>query len=113
MTRFQGDVTGQLFETYVVSECMKWIKTRKENTELYFYRTRHGLEVDLIFETPFGIIGAEIKARKHVDRHDATALLTIKQASTNWIGGIIIYRGDEIQKVTDDIWAIPSWRLFS
>lgn len=113
LINFQGDVTGQLFETYVVAECMKWIKTNKERTELYFYRTRSGLEVDLIIETPNGIIAAEVKSKKNVDHHDAGALTALQQSAPNCLGCIIIYMGDEIKEIKKDIWAIPSWRLFS
>lgn len=113
LCNFQGDVSGQLFETYVVSECMKWIKTSRERVELYFYRTRHGLEVDLIIELPHGIIGVEIKSRNIVHAHDASSLLNIKREISNWLGGFIVYQGNEIKLIVEDIWAIPSWRLFS
>lgn len=113
LTNFQTDLSGQLFETYVVSECMKWIKSNRERVELYFYRTKHGLEVDLIIETSQGIIGVEIKGRPIIDQRDATALLSIKQNVPKWLGGIIIYTGDAIKCLVEDIWLIPSWRFFS
>jgi predicted AAA+ superfamily ATPase len=37
---FQGEPTGEMYETYVVSELVKWMKTVQRAGELYFYRTR-------------------------------------------------------------------------
>ncbi len=108
-----GDITGNLFETYVVSECYKWIRSTRDRAELYFYRTRHGLEADLIIELSQGILGAEIKSRKEVYLQDAKALRAIREKAENWLGGFIVYQGSEIKLLDQDIWAIPSWRLFS
>jgi hypothetical protein len=31
-----------------------------------------------------------------------------------WLGGIVVYRGDEIQKLgAPNFWAVPSFRLFT
>lgn len=113
LTQCFDEINGQLFETYVVSECMKWIKSARERAELYFYRTRHGLEIDLIIETPNGVIAAEIKSKTKVDKHDISALTAFIQSSPEALGGIVIYRGDIIKQLTHNIWAVPSWRLFT
>jgi len=113
LTNFQGEVNGSLFETHVVAEIIKWIKSNRERAEVYFYRTRHGLEIDLIIETSTGIIPIEIKSRTKIDSRDINNLLTIKAHAENWLGGIVIYRGNEILQLAEDIWAIPSWRFFS
>jgi predicted AAA+ superfamily ATPase len=47
LTRYQGEVTGPMFETLVVTEIHKWVKTAELPVDLAFYRTRSGLEVDL------------------------------------------------------------------
>lgn len=113
LTNFQADLSGQLFETYVVSECFKWIKTSKERADLYFYRTKHGLEIDLIIETPNGIITAEIKSKKEINHRDISGLLTLQKTASNFLGGLVIYTGNEIKELEKNIWAVPSWRLFS
>jgi hypothetical protein len=47
----------------VIGEIYKWIKTTKEKAELFYYRSRSGLEVDLIIKLLYGIIGLEVKPR--------------------------------------------------
>jgi uncharacterized protein len=115
LTGYLGELTGQLYETMVIGEIIKYIKTIQQQTEIYFYRTRSGMELDLILQTPQGIIGAEIKARKTVTTKDISALKEIsKKLNHEWIGGLVIYHGERIFKIDDPhIWAIPSWRLLS
>lgn len=108
-----GPMTGALFENYVIAECYKWIHSTRDRAELYFYRTKHGLEADLIIELAQGILGVEIKFRADVSLHDAKALIAIREKAENWLGGLIVYQGSEIKKLDQDIWAVPSWRLFS
>jgi len=36
-----------------------------------------------------------------------------RQLEKQCLGGLVIYRGDEVKKLDDfDIWAVPSYRLF-
>jgi predicted AAA+ superfamily ATPase len=112
---FQGEPTGEMYETYVVAELAKWMKTVQSPGELYFYRTRSGLEVDLILETPSGILGMEIKSRGTVTSADLRPLRDVAaNLRGEWRGGIVIYRGKEIRKIAEpSIWAVPSHRLFT
>jgi predicted AAA+ superfamily ATPase len=71
---FKGMPTGEMYETYVVGELVKWMKTAQSEGELYFYRTRSGLEIDLVLETQQGIVGMEIKSRDTVGSADVRAL---------------------------------------
>ncbi len=93
---------------------IKWIRTLQKNAEIYFYRTRSGLETDIILKTQNGIIGIEIKSREKIVSSDITTLKQVAKGLGNeWKGGLIIYRGEEIKQIGDpDIWAVPSYRLF-
>ncbi len=115
MTGYHGDPTGPVFETYVVSEVYKWIKTSATEAELSFYRTRSGLELDLLIQTPRGILGMEIKSRQRVDTPDLYALREVAKAlGSEWLGGLCVYRGSEIRFMgKPSIWAVPSSRLLS
>ncbi len=110
----QKTVTGEIYKTMIVGELVKWIKTLRKDVNLYFYRTRSGFELDLIVETPDGIIGMEIKFRNRVGSNETRNLRVLaEKLNKQWLGGLLIYRGDEIKKMDDlHIWAIPSYRLF-
>jgi uncharacterized protein len=53
---------GALFETWVVSELVKWCFNAGRPAELFFWRDHLGLEVDVIIETPEGLQALEIKS---------------------------------------------------
>jgi len=114
-TRQWGELNGELFETLVVAEVHKWISTMAPDTGLYFYRTRSGLEVDLLVDTPAGIIGLEVKNHEGVRGPDTTAMRQVARSlGRDWLGGLLVYRGDRLQQVDDEarIWAVPAHRLF-
>ena len=114
LSGFRGEATGEIYETMVVSELVKWIKTVQLDVEVYFYRTRSGMELDVLIETERGVIGMEIKSRKIIVGKDIGAMKKIASSLGNrWIGGIVVYRGDSIERIDEpQIWAIPSRRLF-
>lgn len=114
LTGYKGELSGQIYETMVVGELIKWIKTSQNNPEIYFYRTRSGLEVDIILETQNGIIGIEIKSRKTLANLDHSSLKEVAlKLGSAWRGGLVVYQGDEIKKISEpSIWAVPSRRLF-
>lgn len=114
LTGIKSEVQGPLFENYVVSEIMKYISSTKNSTKIYFYRTRSGLEIDLLIETEKGLIGIEIKARDTIHTPDITAMKTLaKNLKNRWLGGMVVYRGDRIFEISEGIWAVPSYRLLS
>lgn len=53
---------GALFETWIVSELIKQRFNAGQPADLYFWRDSAGHEIDLVFETPFGLQAVEIKS---------------------------------------------------
>ncbi len=112
LTRYHGDVTGDLFETLVVSELYKWTKTHDLDVELSFYRTRSGLEVDLLISTPDGIWGVEVKAGRRLGGSAWRGLRSLGAAlGEKWRGGLVVYRGPMLERKDENLWAVPVDRL--
>ena len=114
LSGFRGEVTGDIYETMVVAELVKWIKTVQLDAEIYFYRTRSGMELDLLLETEKGLMGIEVKSREVVVSKDIKAMKKVALSlGDKWLGGIVTYRGDKIEQIDEpQIWAVPSRRLF-
>lgn len=114
LSGFKGEATGDLYETMVVGEIYKSIKTFQIEAEMYFYRTKSGRELDLLIETAKGIIGLEIKNRPQVFKKDLRTIRDVAQKiEEKWLGGIVVYQGKEIKRVEEpNIWTVPSRRLF-
>jgi uncharacterized protein len=112
LTRYQGVSTGQLFETLVVTEVHKWVKTAELPVDLAFYRTRSGLEVDLLLTTPHGVWGIEAKTAKRPGPASWRALRELGEAlGEQWRGGLLVYPGSSLRRLAKDLWAVPVERL--
>lgn len=113
---YWGAPTGALFETFVIAEIYKWVRTAGENVQLYFYRTRSGLEVDLLIQTPPGVLGFEIKSSREITAKDFRPLREVATAlGSLWRGGMVVTRGAQIESLDADyrIWSVPVHRLLS
>lgn len=107
-------IDGHLFETYVAGELTKLVRTRQLNTQLFYYRTRSGLEVDFLLQTSRGVIALEVKSRESVSFADTRTMRRIASAlGEKWLGGLVVYRGNQIKSLGDGFWAVPSFRLLS
>jgi uncharacterized protein len=111
---YWGAPTGELFETYVIAEIYKWVRTAGENAQLYFYRTHRGLEVDLMIQTPQGVLGLEIKSSREIAAKDYRPLRDVAAAlKSDWRSGIVVTRGAQIESLdaANKIWCVPVHRL--
>ena len=114
LSGIRSEFSGEIYETMVVGEILKWLKTTQRYAEIYFYRTRSGMELDLLMQTENGIIGMEIKSRKNYSHTDIRVMKEVAaRLGSEWRGGLLIYRGNQLKKIAEpNIWAIPSRRLF-
>ena len=115
VTASRGDLTGAEFETLVVAECHKWIHTMAPDVKMYFYRTRSRMEVDLLLETPGGVLTVEVKNRGRAYPEDARALAELRgPLGSSWLGGLVVHRGTRLHPLreADGIWAVPAHQLF-
>ncbi len=112
LTHNRGPATGQLFETLVVTEVFKWAKTHDLPVDLAFYRTRSGLEVDLMATTPYGTWTFEAKLGAKLSPSGWRSMREVGKAlGEQWRGGIVVYTGPSIQQLERNIWAVPLERL--
>lgn len=112
----QGPLTGPLFETLVVAEAIKIIRTLGLEVEPFFYRTRSGLEVDLVLATPAGLLALEAKARPAWAPSDLRGLRALAEAlGTRFLGGLVVTSGGPLEPARDDrrFWSVPAHRLFT
>jgi len=118
-----GPVTGALFETLVVAEAMKLLRTVVPAAEAFYHRTHGGSEVDLVVETPHGILAFEAKSRSSWAQRDFRALRRFAaDIGDRFMAGIVVTGWDgagaqgepQVEQVDDDpsLWAVPFHRLF-
>ncbi len=94
----QHYLRGNIFESFVVSELVKarWLAGLPGNG--YFWRDRHGHEVDYLLETPKGLIPVEIKSGETVQPRMFNGLdYWCKLAGEETSVGYLVYGGEERQ----------------
>ncbi len=62
----KGPMIGPLFETMIVSEWIKIYYNRGEKPELYYWRSKYGIEVDLIIDRNGMLYPSEVKSTSTV-----------------------------------------------
>jgi hypothetical protein len=101
-----------MFETLGVTEIFKWVRTSEQPVDLAFYRTRSGLEVDLLVTTPHGVWGIESKSEVHLTSASWRVLREVGRVlGERWRRGLVVYAGNTLQRLEENVWAVPVDRL--
>ena len=104
----KGELTGNEFESAVVSEIIKQICSDKIDVNLFHLRTSDGREVDLLLELENGFVPIEIKQTPHVSKKDARHLLNLDSILNKPVlHSFILSMDHEIKKFGDAITAVP------
>lgn len=86
----KGPMLGAIFENHIVSEVLKRERHEKTNSELYYIRTSHGVEVDLIIDKRVAREFVEIKSS---ETFSPEMIKPITKMITKNDKGFLIYRG--------------------
>jgi len=90
---------GALFETWVVSECLKQGLHAGQPLALSFWRDNLGHEVDLLIETPRGLLPIEIKSGSTFAADWASGLTRwTRLAQPQSLAPVLVYGGAQSQE---------------
>lgn len=74
-------IRGRLFEQWLILECRRRIDYARSEARIFFWRTHHGAEVDLLIEKHGRLLlAAELKAQRRVSSADLSGLRTFADA---------------------------------
>lgn len=103
---------GAHLENMVLCDLLAWAATRVARTEILFWRTTKGAEVDFVIETGRRLLPVEVKAATHVHPGDVRHLHAfLDEYSDMTQGGIVLYDGEETFWLTRRVLAAPWWRV--
>ncbi|MDO5067707.1 MAG: ATP-binding protein [Propionibacteriaceae bacterium] len=98
---------GMLLECFVVNELLRQQGWSATTFELSHYRDRHGGEVDLIIETPMGIIAVEVKAAISPTQAHFKHLITLRERlGDEFLAGVVLNSATSA-RAGDRLWALP------
>jgi predicted AAA+ superfamily ATPase len=96
---------GAIFENWVVTEILKSRTHRGLPADLHFFRSRAGLEVDVVVESGMTLLAAEIKAGRTVAADffaslDALRRMLASSGTPRTLRARLVYGGEGAQKRT-------------
>ena len=86
-----GPMAGAIFENYIVSEILKKERHSNQQSELYYLRTSHGIEVDLIIDRKNKKEFIEIKNSSTFNPRMTTPMSEFIEEGDR---GFLLYRGE-------------------
>ena len=100
---------GQLLEGFVVGELLKQKGWSEEEFELFHYRTRDGLEVDVIVEFADGtVLGIEVKSGSSFRSEHFGPLRALRDLlGERFVGGIVLNTGHVGYRFGDRLFGLP------
>ncbi len=99
----QGPLAGHLFENYVISQIYKNQSHRKKHSELFYFRSQDGMEVDLIIDKKTSHEFIEIKLNSTFNRRWLKPMESLIRPQDK---GYLVYTG-EVQPYSDPISIVP------
>lgn len=104
----QDHTNGVLFENLVHCELKKHISWAQESTNLYFYRTHSGKEIDFLLERNQRKIAIEVKFSSTVTAHDFDNMKQLQKEDPHLFDkGIILYTGKAVIPFGTHFQAVP------
>ena len=108
----QGEVYGNLVESFVYGELIKHKSTANKRVNIYHFRDQQKKEVDFVLESSDGkIVALEVKSGSNIKKEYFKGLVTLANTIKDKdFKGIILYGGDKIipYKIEEyQFWAIP------
>ncbi len=101
-----AEIDGGALEGLVMQHLLAWIAYGNRDIEIYFWRSRRGVEVDFILYGENCFTAIEVKNSGKVRPEDLKSLKTFKEDYPECMQQILIYRGDK-KLLIDNILCIP------
>ena len=99
------EIEGAALEGMVAQHLRAWAAYSAAGDELYFWRTRSGVEVDFVVYGPSGLWAIQVQNSDQVRPADLRALRTFREDYPECTA-VLLYRGADCRRV-EEIWCLP------
>ncbi len=113
--RSDAAVAGRLIETFVTNELRAQAEWSLTRPQLFHYRDRDGLEVDLVLESGDGrVVGVEVKTNATVRSEDLRGLRLLEQRlGDDFAAGVVLCTCPAPVQLGGRLWTLPISVLWS
>jgi hypothetical protein len=103
---------GAHLENVILHDLLAWSDARLEHTEVAYWRTAVGEEVDFVIETGGRLLPIEVKATARPRLGDAANLRTfLGEYGEQSRAGLLLHAGTTLEWLTRDVLAAPWWKI--
>ena len=106
-TLIRSPGVGQNFESFIIEEIIKGVQCTNATNWQYYYRTKHGAEIDLILEGSFGVLPIEIKFGITTQASQITSLKKFL-AENSLPLGVVINNSTDVKALANNIIQVPA-----
>lgn len=99
------EVGGAALEGLVAQHLRAWNGYSAKPCDLYFWRTRTGLEVDFVVYGPSAFVALEVKAAETIHPRDLKGLTAFLEEYPE-ARGVLLYGGRERLRI-GSVWCVP------
>lgn len=105
----KSNYSGQIFETYIISEIVKSYTNNQRDPKkhLYYYRDNNGKEIDLLVVYEDNIYPVEIKKGSNPDKNAIKNFKIVEKFEMNSPNGAVICLTKNIHPIDDKNYMIP------
>jgi len=108
----ENQARGVHLENMILTDLIAWRDLQIPRSEILYWRTASGLEVDFVIETPKRLLPIEVKSSNRVSLNDASGLMAFLDEYPEMCdGGLLLYAGQETFLLTKKILVAPWWKV--
>lgn len=103
---------GTHLENLVCVDLLAWAALQSHLTQVLYWRSHDGAEVDFVVEKANRLLAIEVKATSRPGFNDYRHLSRfVKDYADNCVGALLLHDGDDITRLGDRILGVPWWRV--
>lgn len=103
----QGPLLGPLFETAVVLEHFKWANFDSSRPSLTYFRTKDGIEVDVLIEDGSKIYAREIKSSRTLSAYSVNNLIEAEKLMKRHLEKTVLAPVTKSSRISDEVTVRP------
>jgi uncharacterized protein len=108
----EAEPSGAHLENLILNDLKVWADSDRSVTEVAYWRTTSGEEVDLVVEVGDRLLPIEVKATTRPRLGDTNHLQTFrKEYGGKSLPGLLLHAGDRLEWLAPGLLAVPWWRV--